>query len=79
MLHTLDLIFWWSIGAAGVLLIYASLSYETEDGRIQSLLELWWIKVDDYKKSRYRGTWHLSRCLRQSQQRYLTDCLEPAF
>src|SRR6266404_2675641 len=34
----------------GVLLFYASLSYETEDGRIQNLLEEWWIKVDDYKK-----------------------------
>jgi len=34
----------------GVLLFYASLSYETEDGKIQNLLEEWWIKVDDYKK-----------------------------
>src|SRR2546423_9241881 len=50
MLRTLNLLFWWSIGAAGVLLIYASFSYETEDGTIQSLLELWWIKVDDYQK-----------------------------
>jgi hypothetical protein len=32
------------------LLFYASLSYETEDGKIQNLLEEWWIKVDDYKK-----------------------------
>src|SRR2546421_3632508 len=50
MLHTLNLIFWWSIGAAGVLLVYASFSCETENGTIQSLLELWWIKVDDYQK-----------------------------
>ena len=35
---------------AGVLLFYASLSYETEEGKIQNLLEEWWIKVDDYKR-----------------------------
>ncbi|MGH9967800.1 MAG: hypothetical protein ACREBG_08170 [Pyrinomonadaceae bacterium] len=34
----------------GVLLFYASLSYETEGGKIQNLLEEWWIKVDDFKK-----------------------------
>jgi hypothetical protein len=34
----------------GILVFYASLSYETEDGKIQNLLEEWWIKVDDYKK-----------------------------
>lgn len=50
MLHILSLLFWYSVGTAGVLLIYASLSYETDEGKIQSLLELWWIKVDDYRQ-----------------------------
>jgi hypothetical protein len=50
MLHTLNSILWWSIGVAGVLLIYASLSYETEDGKIQNLLELWWVRVDDFRQ-----------------------------
>jgi hypothetical protein len=39
----------WAIGILGVLLIYASLSYETEDGKIQNLLEEWWIRVSDYR------------------------------
>jgi hypothetical protein len=50
MRDVLTLIFQWSMGIIGVLLIYASLSYETEDGKIQNLLELWWVKVDDFKK-----------------------------
>lgn len=36
--------------SAGLLLFYASLSYETEEGKIQNLLEEWWIKVDDYRQ-----------------------------
>ncbi len=36
--------------SAGVLLFYASLSNETEEGKIQNLLEEWWIKVDDYQR-----------------------------
>jgi len=36
--------------AGGILLFYASLSYETEEGKIQNLLEEWWIKVDDYQR-----------------------------
>jgi hypothetical protein len=36
-------------GCAGILLIYASFSYEREDGRIQSLLEEWWIRIDDFR------------------------------
>lgn len=39
-----------SLFSAGVLLFYASLSYETEEGKIQNLLEEWWIKVDDYQR-----------------------------
>lgn len=36
--------------SAGLVLFYASLSYETEEGKIQNLLEEWWIKVDDYQR-----------------------------
>lgn len=58
MPHFLTLILQWSSAILGVLLIYASLSYETEDGKIQNLLELWWIKVDDLKKQAL--SWHLA-------------------
>jgi len=39
----------WAIGVLGVLLIYLSFSYETEDGKIQNRLEEWWIRVSDYR------------------------------
>lgn len=42
-------ILYWTIGITGVLLIYASFSYETEDGKIQNRLEEWWIRVNDYR------------------------------
>jgi hypothetical protein len=38
------------LGSAGVLLIYASMSYETEDGIIQSRLEEWWLRIDDLRQ-----------------------------
>ncbi len=50
MLHYLGLVLWISLGSAGVLLLYASLSYETEDGKIQSLLEEWWVRIDDFRQ-----------------------------
>jgi hypothetical protein len=54
----LALVFKWSIGIVGVLLIYATLSYEDEDGKIQNLLEDWWVKVDDLKKRAL--AWHIA-------------------
>jgi hypothetical protein len=43
---------------SGILLIYASLSYETEEGKIQSRLEEWWIRVDDYTQQAL--SWHVA-------------------
>jgi hypothetical protein len=39
----------WAIGVIGIVLIYLSFSYESEDGKIQNLLEEWWIRVNDYR------------------------------
>ncbi len=50
MLHLLGVLLPFISGCAGILLIYASLSYETEDGKIQSLLEEWWIRIDDLRQ-----------------------------
>jgi hypothetical protein len=44
VLRYLILTFWTAVGLAGILLVYAALSYETEDGKIQSVLEDWWLK-----------------------------------
>lgn len=50
MREILTLSFRFGLLASGILLFYASLSYETEEGKIQNLLEEWWIKVDDYQR-----------------------------
>lgn len=46
----LILTFWTAVGLAGILLVYAALSYETEGGKIQSVLEDWWLRIDDFRQ-----------------------------
>src|SRR6266567_8001921 len=50
MLHFLALLLRLALGGAGILLIYASFSRETEEGHVQSLLEEWWLRIDEMKK-----------------------------
>jgi hypothetical protein len=50
MVKILGSIFPWILGGLGVLLVYASFSYEDEEGKIQSRLEEWWIRIDDFKR-----------------------------
>jgi hypothetical protein len=50
VLRYLILTFWTAVGLAGILLVYAALSYETEDGKIQSVLEDWWLRIDDFRQ-----------------------------
>lgn len=68
MLHFLELVLRVALCSAGILLIYASLAYETEDGKIQSLLEEWWVRVDDLRQQAL--VWHIAilRLSRQLQQ-----------
>lgn len=50
MRHLLILVLRVALFAAGIILVYTSLSYETEEGKIQSRLEEWWVRVDDYRQ-----------------------------
>ena len=50
MLKIVSSVLPWMLVAFGVLLVYASFSYEDEEGKIQSRLEEWWIRIDDFKR-----------------------------
>ncbi len=47
-----------SLFSSSLLLIYASLSYETEEGKIQGRFGKWWIRVDDYRQQAL--SWHVA-------------------